>query len=83
MHGAPCCPPPSTQSRGPGRVRKGSSAREAGVPALPLRSRLTGPVAPKLSAPLGLSQWIPHFPGGLGSHWETLGVPRDQLRILE
>lgn len=70
-----CFPPHHT------RFRKGARAGRLGVPSSPLRSSLPGP--PSFLLPLGLSEWIPHFPGGLGSHRETLGFPWDRLRKLE
>ena len=63
------------------RFRKGARARRLGVPSLPLCSSLPGP--PSSLLPLGLPEWIPHFPGGLGSPWETLGFLWDWLRKLE
>ena len=70
-----CFPPHHT------RFRKGAQAGRLGVPSSPLCGSLLGP--PSFLLPLGLSEWIPHFPGGLGSHWETLGFPWDRLRKLE
>lgn len=58
-------PPPLHQ------VQERHSGQEAWGPLLAQQS--SGP--PKLSAPPWPAEWWPHFPGGLGSPWETLGFP--------
>lgn len=60
------------------RFRKGTRARRLKGPLLAHLQQSSGP--PSSLLPLGLPEWWPHFPGGLGSPWETLGFPWDRLR---